>query len=332
MKSIFLALAQVAFFSFSLSAQHIELLAHEEHSSIRGLSVVSDQVIWVSGSNGTVAKSLDSGKTWEWMTVAHYETRDFRDIEAFNDKEAIILAIAEPAVLLKTKDGGKTWYTVFEDSTKGMFLDAMDFSDRSKGIIVGDPIGGKFFMRSTEDGGESWNSTFPGAPLAGTGEACFAASGTNIVLLQNGNYWLVSGGKMSNFCNGRNKKILPLLQGRESTGANSVANWKEKNYVVTGGDFSSDQDTTGNCAISFDAGINWRKPIVPPHGYRSCVTYLSQTDLICCGTSGVDLSKDGGLHWSLLSTEGFHVCRKAKTGNGVFLAGSKGRIARLTAE
>src|SRR5882762_8684087 len=61
------------------SAQKIELLTSGTHSSFRGLSVVSDKIVWVSGSNGTVGKSLDGGKNWEWITVPDYTKRDFRD-------------------------------------------------------------------------------------------------------------------------------------------------------------------------------------------------------------------------------------------------------------
>ncbi len=67
----------------------------------------------------------------------------------------------------------------------------------------------------------------------------------------------------------------------------------------------------------------------PPHGYRSCVTFLTPNVLITCGTSGVDISMDGGLNWKLISTESFHVCAKAKKGSAVFLAGKDGRIAKV---
>jgi hypothetical protein len=59
------------------------------------------------------------------------------------------------------------------------------------------------------------------------------------------------------------------------------------------------------------------------------VIYISRDTLLACGTSGVDLSVDGGMNWALISSESFHVCQSAKKGKAVFLAGSNGRIARL---
>src|SRR5689334_2220981 len=120
--------------SVDAQKQLINIIDSGRKISLRGLSVVDDNVIWASGSSGTVARSVDGGKTFEWLTVAGYEKRDFRDIEAFDANTAIIMGISEPAIILKTKDGGKSWYKVFEDSTKGMFLDAMDFDEKGNGI------------------------------------------------------------------------------------------------------------------------------------------------------------------------------------------------------
>ncbi|MFM8759566.1 MAG: hypothetical protein ACKODS_08505, partial [Methylophilaceae bacterium] len=52
-----------------LSAQEIQLLHSGNKVSLRGLSVVNDQVFWASGSKGMVARSTDGGKTIAWMQV-----------------------------------------------------------------------------------------------------------------------------------------------------------------------------------------------------------------------------------------------------------------------
>ena len=92
-----------------LKAQHIELLEQGKPTSIRGLSVVDDKVAWVSGSSGTISTTTDGGKNWNWQQVKGFEKADFRDIEAFSDKEAIIMSSGTPALILKTTDGGATW-------------------------------------------------------------------------------------------------------------------------------------------------------------------------------------------------------------------------------
>ena len=64
------------------------------------ISVVNDQIVWVSGSEGTVGLSTNGGTSWKWIRVPRYEKSDFRDIEAFSDREAVIMGITEPAVIL----------------------------------------------------------------------------------------------------------------------------------------------------------------------------------------------------------------------------------------
>lgn len=327
---------------FSAYTQKIELLTSGINSSIRGLSVVTDKILWVSGTGGTVGKSSDAGKTWQWMKVPGFEQRDFRDIEAFDANTAIVLAIAEPGQLLKTTDGGQNWKIVFSDTTKGMFLDAMDFADEDNGVVIGDPLpGSKYIYRAyTRNGGNSWfhpaDDNKHILPVQ-EGEAMFASSGTNVVFLKSDGFYssnkmyIITGGKASNFLsqNPLQKKLLPLLQGKESTGANSLAVLNPNTIVIMGGDFSNDKDSTENCVLSIDGGQTFSQPHSSPHGYRSCVEFLTKNKLITCGTSGVDISVDGGINWTLLSTESFHVCRKAKKGQSVYLAGTNGRIAKL---
>ncbi|MCY7421059.1 MAG: hypothetical protein LH478_04870, partial [Chitinophagaceae bacterium] len=52
------------------------------NTSIRGMSIVSENIIWVCGSNVTVGRSIDQGKTWQWIVVPGFEKKDFRDIHA----------------------------------------------------------------------------------------------------------------------------------------------------------------------------------------------------------------------------------------------------------
>lgn len=314
----------------------IRLLTTGPHTSLRGLSAVNDKIIWVSGSSGNVGRSLDGGKTWNWITVPGYEKRDFRDIEAFDAKTAIIIAIAEPADVLKTTDGGSTWKLVYENAAPGMFLDAMEFWNINSGIVVGDPVNGRFFVTRSFDGGDTWHDIpFIELPKADSGEGCFASSGTNVRSIDRQGACFVSGGPTSRIFIRDQAIDLPILQGKTTTGANSVA-VKDHNtlhggqhLIVVGGDFANDTLREKNCFLTNDGGKTWIAPTTPPHGYRSCVEYIGGNMVLCCGTSGVDISFDNGMNWQLITTTGFHVCRLAKKGKTVFLAGSGGRVAKL---
>ena len=320
----------VSLLPFWATAQEVQVLDSNRNSSIRGMSVPTNTIIWISGSKGTVARSTDGGSSFQWMTVMGYETRDFRDIEAFDAQTAIIMAVDTPAIILKTTDGGKSWKKVFEDKRPGMFLDAMEFWNEMSGIVIGDPIDGKLFIARTFDGGEHWRG-LPDAyyPTSDPGEAFFAASGTNVAKLNKQEAVFVTGGKRSRLFIRDQKLDLPVVQGGEMTGANSIAVFDEKRIIIVAGDYLKDTARTGNCILTYDKGKTFVRPKTPPFGYRSCVAWLSKNRLITCGTTGVDVSEDGGMNWRNISTQGYHVVQKAKKGSAVFLAGSRGRIARL---
>jgi photosystem II stability/assembly factor-like uncharacterized protein len=240
------------------------------------------------------------------------------------------MGISEPAYILRTTDGGENWNVVFENNTKGMFLDAMEFWNIQSGIVIGDPINNRFFIGRTFDGGKTWRG-IPDQykPVADSGEACFASSGTNIRKLDKKEAVFVSGGLTSHVFI-RDKRIpIPILQGKESTGANSIAVKDKKTMIVVGGDFMRKDDAVRNCVITTDGGTTWVSPKTPPSGYRSCVEYLHKNTWITCGLNGVDISNDNGMNWTNISKESFHVCRKAKKGNAVYFAGNDGKIGKL---
>ena len=167
------------------AAQKIESLSEEKNISLRGLSAVTDQVIWVCGTGGTVARSTDGGFHWEWMTVKGFEQTDFRDIEAFDANTAVIMGISRPAYLLRTEDGGRHWEIVYQDSAQGVFLDAMTFAGAT-GYVVGDPLEGHpyLYRAVTRDAGRSWKKLTSDSSylFLEKGEALFASSGTNAVV------------------------------------------------------------------------------------------------------------------------------------------------------
>lgn len=333
--SISLLLLLPSAFLFS-QAPTVEVISSGTKSSLRGLSVVNDNVVWVSGSNGTVGRTTNGGKTWQWRVVKGFEKNDFRDIEGFDATTAIIMSVADPAYILKTTDGGESWKVVYENKTKGMFLDAMEFWNEQSGIVIGDPIEGRFFVLRTFDGGNNWQDIpYKNRPVADSGEACFAASGTNVRVLDKDEAVFVSGGMRSRLFTKSQASDLPVIQGKETTGANSITIWDRKKYkggkkmIVVGGDFNADSSSVKNCFYSNDGGKSWNAPLVPPHGYRSCVEFYSKTEAFACGLNGVDRTNDGGKTWVWISKESFHVCRASKLGAAVYFAGLNGKVGKL---
>lgn len=335
------------FFVISLHAQvnlGVQVITSGTNTSLRGMSIPSEDVIWVSGSNGTIGKSVDGGQTWRWMIVTGFDKKDFRDIQAFDSSTAIAMAVDNPAIILKTVDGGANWKKVFERSKEGMFLDAMDFKNAQEGICIGDPLNLSqidrrlFYIIRTFDGGETWKEVpMYQMPPAQPGEAIFAASGTNISFLDHPDfeYGFVTGGVVSNlYMMGRDGKpnkavTIPILQGKETTGTFSMATDKQKKIYCIGGDYKVPRDYFDNYYYTTDAGVKWATPSLgPPFGFRSCISIISEKMLVACGPTGVDFALNAHKEWRKASLESFNVCMASK-GKKVFLAGENGKIGRL---
>jgi photosystem II stability/assembly factor-like uncharacterized protein len=325
LKKCFLFLLS-AFAVLHAEAQKIVLLEQGKQASIRGLCVVNDNIAWISGSNGYTALTTDGGKTWAWQQVKGFEKADFRDIEAFSDKEAVIMASGTPALILKTTDGGKNWQVKYRNTDTTYFLDAMKFADAKHGIVLCDPIKNKFVLLETNDAGETWNM-FKHRPNALNGEAAFAASGT-CLRYDNKQIKIVTGGTISRkLAYGNNhwsvKKTL-LIQGKQSQGAFSISN---DGLVIVGGDYQNDHSVDSVAEYhSYKTGKTTLAK-TPPAGYQSCVERINKNAYLSTGTPGSNISIDGGKTWAKIDGASYNVCRKAKQGSLVILAGNNGRIA-----
>jgi photosystem II stability/assembly factor-like uncharacterized protein len=310
----------------AIKAQRVKVLEQTKPCSIRGLSVVDDRVAWVSGSNGYVGIATNGGQTWQWQQVKGFEKSDFRDVEAFSDKKAVIMSSGTPALIMATSDGGITWKVNYRNGDKAYFLDAMAFVDDRHGYTMGDPINGKFILLETKDGGSNW-SIMPNLPVALPQEAAFAASGTCIgvdgKLLQ-----IVTGGGASRLLSWNNKEWayqpLPLLQGKDSQGAFSFAS-DGTTIVFVGGDYQLISRKDSVVCIMRSATLN--VPISSPAGFQSCVSWVDKAIFLSTGTSGTNISMDGGASWKVINDGSYNVCKRAKHGKRVLLAGDKGKIA-----
>nr|WP_294795313.1 YCF48-related protein [uncultured Mucilaginibacter sp.] len=315
--------------SLGLNAQKIQVIETNKPVSIRGLSVVNNKLAWLSSTGGYTAITHDGGLTWKWQRVKGFEKADFRDIEAFSDKEAIIMSSGTPALILKTTDGGASWQLKYRNDDKAYFLDAMDFSNKKHGLVLGDPIDKKFLLLETNDSGDSWR-VLPNRPEAEEGEAAFAASGTCIRLLNDGFVGFVTGGKVARYFTAAPKYEqwfnvnLPIAQGKESQGAFSLALY---GLAFVGGDYANGKETEGTAVYFKGASIkNGYEHSSIPSGYQSCVENVGKKTSLSTGTTGSNVTHDNGRSWRQIDTTSFNVCRRAKKGKLVLLAGDKGKI------
>ncbi len=323
----------------SAAAQWVPQTSHTT-ASLRGLSVVSERVVWASGTGGTFLRTTDGGATWQPGVVPGAEPLDFRDVEAFDENNAVLLAAGpgDKSRLYKTSDAGLHWTLQFTNPDAKGFLDCMAFWDAQHGLVVGDPVDGTFVVLLTSDGGQHW-SRVPKEklPPALPGEGAFAASGTCVAVQGKRNAWFATANAARVFRTrdaGRSWSVAstPIASGADSTGIFSLVFWDDARGAVIGGDYQNATAAVANTAITRDGGQTWQLATSLPAGFRSGVAAVPGTrapTLIAVGTSGSSFSPDGGVHWDALGSDGFNAVAFASPGAG-WAVGAKGAIARLT--
>jgi photosystem II stability/assembly factor-like uncharacterized protein len=306
----------------------------------RGLAPVSRDVAWVSGTDGTVLRTDDSGRTWDDVSPAGDTTAlQFRDIEAFDAHRAVILSIgnAGDSRIYRTSDGGHTWHLGFMNDDPNAFYDCMSFWDDRHGLAMSDPVDGKFRVLSTRNGGRSWSVLDPsGMPPALDGEFGFAASGTCLVTAGSKDAWIATGGGaqsrvLRTHDRGLTWKAATTTIPSDPAGAGifSLAVRGTEDLVAVGGNFNVPDDGANYSARSWDGGRRfWAGGDLG--GYRSGSAWLPHTrnSVVAVGPTGSDVSMDGGRHWTTFDTSSLDSVDCTKDG-ACWASGEQGRVAVL---
>ncbi len=319
-----------------INFQFTELEASTD-ASLRGLFLVDENVVWASGSKGTVLVSIDGGKTWKVNQINGAADNDFRSIFAWDKDRAMVFGVAGPAFGYLTENGGESWKVVFQDSTKGLFFNSLKFADTKNGLAISDPVNGKLFIIRTENGGRKWERVTV-IPDVYEGEANFAASNSCIEFLASGKAWITTGGTVARvFYSGDFGKTwqvskTPIVSGKSSSGIFSISFKNDNEGVIVGGTFDEPELNKNIAAFTTDGGKTWKVAETMPKEYRSCVQFFSKNNESLCfaiGKTGCDFSVDGGVNWTFISDEGYYSIRFASGKLTGFAVGAKGKIARI---
>lgn len=158
--------------------------------NLRGVSSVSRQVAWASGTHGTYLRTTNGGQTWIPGQVPDAGTLDFRAVVAFSADEAFLMSAGpgDQSRIYHTSDAGQNWQLQFTNTNPKGFFDSMAFWNPTHGIVLGDPIpdekGKLHFEILQTDDGQSWRPIPPSQlPEALEGEGAFAASNSCIAIL-----------------------------------------------------------------------------------------------------------------------------------------------------
>lgn len=353
-------------YASSLSAQW-EMEQSNSTASLRGIVSVGGGVAWASGAGGTVLRTEDGGYVWQGCVPPPGSAKlDFRAIQAWDENTAIVMSSGpgDQSRLYRTTDGCRTWKLLLTNPDKEGFWDALRFTDRQHGTLLGDPVHGRFVLLATSDGGDTWNPIPVEAANAVKDQGIFAASNSSLLMRSPSSRIFCTGGKAGamviqqgvgpqpgprepgeiGFGNTSSSEELINFDKSETSGCFSLAASGDAHgtIVAVGGDYAHPEQTENTAwttAIVGDAE-NKQHPLfrfapakVKPAGYRSAVAFDGKTrSWIAVGPGGTDLSTDDGQTWHALKP-GPQDANDADTHwNSLslpFAVGPQGRIGRL---
>ena len=305
--------------------------------SVRTLDVNSDKHVRYAGSNGWVGQTQDAGVQWtekQWM-APDGTTPSFR-ASAFAGEHWFAAGIASPAWIARVSATAMDAEWVHHDTSTAAFYDAMAWWNEREGLVFGDPIDGCLTLLVTRDGGQTWNRTLcndGSTPLEG--EAGFAASNGNICI-EGDTAWVFTGGRSSRCFRSTDRgnswtvTSLPIRQGGAMTGVFSASFVNAQRGLAMGGDWEDPENNEGNLISTTDGGANWdliAEGTGP--GYRSCIKHHPKrsNEVVSVGKLGIDVSMDGGKHWTHVSDSSQYVARFSPDGRILWMAGNR-HVAR----
>jgi len=257
--------------------------------ALRGISAVSQQIAWASGTHGTYVRTTSGGRIWIPAQVPNATTLDFRGVVAFSADEAFLMSAGpgDQSRIYHTFDAGQHWQLQFTNTNPKGFFDSIAFWDHTHGIVLGDPIPDetgklKFELMITDDG-QNWTPIPPSQrPPALEGEGAFAASNTCLAILPvpgDLNIWFATGGKVARVFHstdrGRTWQVFdsPITHGPDSAGIFSIAFRDANHGVIAGGDYKHPDQDGPNLAFTADGGKSWTLSKIFPQAYFSAVAY-----------------------------------------------------------
>jgi hypothetical protein len=336
-------------------------------AGLRGIDSVDGTVAWASGTGGTVLRTTDGGAHWQRCAVPDAAkdgtTLDFRGVQAWDATTAIVMASGpgDKSRLYKTMNGCKTWTLLFKnpdapngffDSLSVFFRSFQDGKPSGYGLLLGDPVGGRFVLFDSSIAGGGWTRIrSKGLAVPGRDSAAFAASNSCLTSYYKDTFGFVTGGKPGAYLSrlqyghgswrddGKTHELvplkvrLPLASDGESAGAFAIARhlWSTGAesapiiiHIAVGGDYAKPSESVGTAAWSSDDGEHWTASTTPPHGFRSAVQWSEALKAwITAGTNGSDISRNDGKTWQPLDDGNWNALSLP------FAVGPNGRIARL---
>jgi photosystem II stability/assembly factor-like uncharacterized protein len=137
-------------------------------AALRSVSNANAMVAWVCGANGTVIKTTNGGYNWTNHTGNGIPANiTLINIFGIDNNNAITAGYTGTNTFVyRTYTGGNNWVQVFTEANG--FINGIWMKNEYDGIMIGDPVGGRWSIWYTYEGGGIWDSTGMYLPQVGS--------------------------------------------------------------------------------------------------------------------------------------------------------------------
>jgi photosystem II stability/assembly factor-like uncharacterized protein len=250
------------------------------------VKAVTPQIAWTAGAGGVVLRTTNGGNTWTSVGGGNLGTSDLYNITATSATTAFTTTSTTTATyLFRTTNGGTSWDTVFVQA--GGFLNAIHMFDANNGIAQGDPVGGRWTVIRTSDGGATWVRDTVNAPLQVGGEYGanngLKAIGTNYIWWTPG-----TGNGLYRTTNGGTTWTRVTLPGSGFTAGIDFVNTQ---YGVVG-------NSAGAAARTTDGGATWTAVTIGTSGALYAVGAGGTLNFWAMRGTSFQKSRNRGATWA----------------------------------
>ena len=137
----------------------------QDDATLHDVTLVGDRTAWAVGDRGTIWRSEDGGRSWDFVPVPNsFHHCSFRSVCFLTDRVGWVAGVesrpyvgALNGIVLHTNDGGITWEQISQ--TRLPALSSIRFFDLEQGLAVGsgtsaEPSG----LYESRDGGQTWQA------------------------------------------------------------------------------------------------------------------------------------------------------------------------------
>ena len=301
----------------------------------REYSIVDPNTAWITyfdGSGGQtypkyVGVTTNGGTNWKANLVSNLPTNALiSDVGAINGTTAFI--VTAPATgsgaangLWKTTNSGTSWSKVSGVFGNSSFGNIVRFFDANNGLVIGDPINGKYEMYKTTDGGNTWTTLATAPSTLISSEYGYVAGKVSL----GEDLWLTSNTGRILHTNDRgatwNSYFSPVDDFSGETSSASMSFSSSKHGLLI--------DNTAVLWVTKDSGANW-EPLESSNYFDGDISYIPGSEGIFLSTGfnqdselgvGSAYTKDNGKTWTKIDDGqqrlfiGAHDCKSVWVGH-----------------